>query len=61
MELIHYLADYMWQTWAVVAVICLILELMNGDCIRIRKSDSYFHLIERDSFSYFENISNKLY
>ncbi len=37
------------------------LELMNGDCIRIRKSDSYFHLIERDSFSYFENISNKLY
>ena len=31
MELIHYLADYMWQTWAVVAVICLILELMNGD------------------------------
>ena len=31
MELIHYLADYMWQTWAVVAVICLILELTAGD------------------------------
>ncbi len=37
------------------------MELMNGDCIRIRKSDKYFHILERDSFSYFENISNKLY
>lgn len=37
------------------------MELMNGDCIRIRKSDRYFHILERDSFSYFENISNKLY
>ena len=37
------------------------VELMNGDSIRIRKSDSYFHLMQRDGFSYFENISNKLY
>lgn len=37
------------------------MELANGDCIRIKKSDSYFHMIERNSFSYFENISNKLY
>ena len=37
------------------------MELANGDIIRIRKSSYYFHLLERDSYSYFENISNKLY
>ena len=37
------------------------MDLLNGDRIKIRKSTYYFHLIERDSFSYFENISNKLY
>ena len=29
--MIEYLAQHMWQVWAVVAVICLILELMAGD------------------------------
>jgi membrane protein implicated in regulation of membrane protease activity len=29
--MIEYLAQHMWQMWAVVAVICLILELMAGD------------------------------
>ena len=29
--MIDYLAQHMWQMWAVVAVICLILELMAGD------------------------------
>ena len=37
------------------------MELANGDLIHIRKSTYYFHLLERDGFSYFENISNKLY
>ena len=29
--MIEYFADHMWQLWTVVAVVCLILELMNGD------------------------------
>lgn len=29
--MIEYLAQHLWQMWAVVAVICLILELMAGD------------------------------
>ena len=29
--MIEYLAQHMWQVWAVVAVICLILELTAGD------------------------------
>ena len=29
--MIEYLAQHLWQMWAVVAVICLILELTAGD------------------------------
>ena len=29
--MIEYLAQHLWQMWAVIAVICLILELMAGD------------------------------
>lgn len=29
--MIEYLAQHLWQTWAVVAVVCLILELTAGD------------------------------
>ena len=29
--MIEYLAQHLWQTWAVIAVGCLILELMAGD------------------------------
>ena len=29
--MIEYLAQHLWQAWAVVAVICLILELTAGD------------------------------
>ena len=29
--MIEYLAQHLWQVWAVVAVICLILELTAGD------------------------------
>ena len=29
--MIDYLAQHLWQTWAVIAVVCLILELMAGD------------------------------
>ena len=29
--MIEFFANHMWQVWTVVAVICLILELMNGD------------------------------
>lgn len=29
--MIDYLAQHLWQTWAVVAVACLILELTAGD------------------------------
>ncbi len=29
--MIEYLAQHLWQMWAVVAVICLIMELMAGD------------------------------
>ena len=29
--MIDYLSQHLWQTWAVVAVVCLILELTAGD------------------------------
>ena len=29
--MIEYLINHMWQSWAIVAVICLILELSSGD------------------------------
>ena len=29
--MIDFIAQHMWQMWAVVAVVCLILELMAGD------------------------------
>ena len=29
--MIDYLSQHLWQTWAVIAVICLILELTAGD------------------------------
>ena len=29
--MIEYLAQHLWQMWAVIAVVCLILELMAGD------------------------------
>lgn len=29
--MIEYFASHMWQAWTVIAVACLILELMNGD------------------------------
>lgn len=29
--MIEYLAQHLWQMWAIVAVICLIMELMAGD------------------------------
>jgi len=29
--MIEYFAANMWQVWVIVAVLCLILELMNGD------------------------------
>jgi len=31
MDMIDYLAQHLWQMWAVVAVVCLILELTAGD------------------------------
>ena len=31
MTMIEYLAQHLWQMWAVIAVVCLILELMAGD------------------------------
>ena len=37
------------------------LELMNGDSILITRSSCHFSILERDRFSYYENISNKLY
>ena len=29
--MIDYLAQHLWQMWAVIAVVCLILELTAGD------------------------------
>ena len=29
--MIEYLAENMWQVWAIVAIVCLILELSSGD------------------------------
>ena len=29
--MIEYLAQHLWQVWAIIAVVCLILELMAGD------------------------------
>ena len=29
--MIDYLSNHLWQTWAVVAFLCLIMELMAGD------------------------------
>jgi membrane protein implicated in regulation of membrane protease activity len=31
MDMIEYLAQHLWQMWAVIAVVCLILELTAGD------------------------------
>ena len=31
MIMIDYLAQHLWQMWAVIAVVCLLLELMAGD------------------------------
>lgn len=31
MDMIEYLSQHLWQMWAVVAVLCLILELTAGD------------------------------
>jgi NAD+ kinase len=36
------------------------LELMNGDSIIISRSSCHFSILERDRYSYYENISNKL-
>jgi NAD+ kinase len=36
------------------------LELMNGDNILITRSSCHFSILERDRYSYYENISNKL-
>ena len=33
--MIEYLTMHLWQIWAIVAVICLILELTAGDCFII--------------------------
>ena len=33
--MIDFLAQHLWQMWAVVAVVCLILELMAGDFFTI--------------------------
>ena len=33
--MIVYLAQNLWQVWAIVAIVCLILELMAGDCFII--------------------------
>ena len=33
--MIDYLAQHLWQMWAVIAVVCLILELMAGDFLII--------------------------
>lgn len=29
--MIEYITQHLWQTWAVIAVVCLILELTSGD------------------------------
>lgn len=31
MDMIEYLSQHLWQMWAVIAVVCLILELTAGD------------------------------
>ena len=33
--MIDYLAQNLWQVWAIVSIVCLILELMAGDCFII--------------------------
>jgi membrane protein implicated in regulation of membrane protease activity len=33
--MIEYLAQNLWQVWAIIAIACLILELMAGDCFII--------------------------
>ena len=33
--MIEYLAQHLWQMWAIIAVICLIMELMAGDFFTI--------------------------
>ena len=33
--MIEYLAQNLWQLWAIIAIVCLILELMAGDCFII--------------------------
>ena len=47
--MIDYLSQHLWQTWAVIAVICLILELTAGDffimCFSIGAVFAVFTLI----------------
>ena len=31
MRMIEYFLENMWQLWAIVAIVCLILELSSGD------------------------------
>lgn len=33
--MIDYLSQNLWQVWTVIAVLCLILEMMSGDCFII--------------------------
>ena len=33
--MIDYLSQNLWQVWAVIAVLCLILEMTSGDCFII--------------------------
>ncbi len=54
--MIEYLAQHMWQMWAVVAVICLILELMAGDffiiCFAIGALGAVFSALLSESLYY---------
>ena len=52
--MIEYLAQHLWQMWAVVAVVCLILELMAGDffiiCFAIGALGAVLSALLSDSF-----------
>jgi membrane protein implicated in regulation of membrane protease activity len=52
--MIEYLAQHLWQLWAVLAVVCLILELTSGDffiiCFSIGALCALLSALVSDSF-----------
>ena len=54
--MIEYLAQHLWQMWAVVAVICLILELTAGVVEVDNLVNTLFHILYVLDFEAFDSL-----